>query len=119
MLISATRSQYVGIAVGILAAAAAYVFFSWYSYRYFTMYFNMPKWLRVALSLGGFLTYIFYVMPDEFTHTSMMGENTRTWKNDPEKGVHILSHKEIWKLQKEGRLEIIQHPDETSPSDDD
>jgi hypothetical protein len=74
----------------------------------------MPKWLRVALSLGGIIIYLGFVMLDEFTHTSMMGENTRTWKNDPEKGVHILSWREVRKLQREGKLKVVEPQDEAA-----
>ena len=54
-----------------------YIFMGWYAYQYLMKYFSWPKWLVVFLSLGGFITG-FVVMLDEFHHTSMMGENTRT-----------------------------------------
>lgn len=88
-------SRYAAIALAtVVVAGVQYGFGRYYCYRYFKTYFKMPQWLAVGLSLGGIAT-AYFVMIDQFTHTSLMGENTRTWKNDPEHGIHIIPVKKL------------------------
>jgi energy-coupling factor transporter transmembrane protein EcfT len=106
--------HYLLVAMLILVCAAAWVGGGWYAYQYIRRWFNWPKWLVFILCLGGFVTG-FIVMMDEFHHTSMGGDNTRGWKDDPESGTHILSHRDIRKLQNEGRLEVVK-PQDSEPN---
>lgn len=117
MLLAATAGQIIGVVFLAIGGTAAYIYTGWYSYQYIRKFFSWPKWLAIGLSLGGFVTGII-VMMDEFHHTSMMGDNTRTWKNDPEKGIHILSWPEVRRMQKEGRLKVVEPPEfESSKAD--
>lgn len=107
--------QYIGYAVLALLGAGLYIWMGWFSYQYFQQYFNWPKWVAITLSFGGFATGL-WVVWDNFLHTSMGGQNTRSWKNDPEKGVIIIPWSEM------GRVEVVEPApraiDRTSSSDD-